>query len=358
MMLPRASNAGRWVNCAASPRMEQAHPDDPSEDAKEGTAAHWLAQQVLGGYVSCVEELTDRTTPNGVIISGEMVEHTQAYIDTVRAVTTTPVIERTMPIMDGVEPGTPDALYVGADGHAHIWDLKYGYGIVEAPGNWQLACYMVGLFTKHPNLVSVTGVIVQPRPFHPDGRVRSWTVSNAEVVLLRHQLAMAAQATQSPAAQTVSGQHCNYCRALHVCEAARRAAMNGVDVALQSQAVDMPPDGLAGELRTLRRAVNAIKLRLDSIEAHATAEIDLGVIIPGFELDRSFGRRRWVNDEVVTVLEAITGQELTQRTPMSPAATERAGVDTTLVAQFTTTPETGRKLVERDNGAKARAVFK
>src|SRR3546814_2922085 len=129
----RPSGAGRWVNCPASPRIEAPFPDVESEDAKEGTAAHWVAAQVLGGHMQ-LEELTDRAAPNGVIVTGEMVEHVESYI---AAVGTPAVVEQELPTaIPGVETGTPDARrVVGPNGY--IWDLKYGYGIVEVRDWWQ-----------------------------------------------------------------------------------------------------------------------------------------------------------------------------------------------------------------------------
>jgi hypothetical protein len=337
--------------------MEAPFPDDESEDAKEGTAAHWVAAQVLGGHCA-IEELTDRKAPNGVIVTGEMVEHTQMYIDTVRQVTPAPVIEQMLSVLPSIEPGTPDARYVSPDGHGFVWDFKYGYGIVEVLGNWQVACYAIGLFIKHEwQLHDVTVTIVQPRPFHPDGRARSWTIDRDSAWTLSQRLQDAAAETQNPAAQVASGPHCQYCRALAVCEAARRAALNGVDVAYKAMPQALSPVDTAGELRTLRRAADAIKLRLDATEAYATSLIDGGQVVPGWSLERAMGRRRWANPDDVAALEALTGLTLRTLAPVTPAAAEKLGADKTIVKMFTTTPETGRKLVERDASAKAAEVF-
>lgn len=348
----RPSDAGRWVNCPASPRLQEPFPDAPSPDAEEGTPAHWAAAQVLQGH-HALDELVDRTAPNGVIITGDMVEHIQMYVDTVHP---SSVVERPLPsAIPGVEDGTPDALRV--DGlYAHIWDFKYGWGIVDAVGNWQGACYVVNLFAKHDwKLEQVTFHIVQPRPYHYEGRVRSWKVTREAACGLHKQLTMAAERTTRDKTPAETGPHCKYCRALHVCEAARRAGLNAVDVAYSGQPVDMQGDALAGELRTLKRAADAIKLRLDAIESHAISTIDTGGIVPGWSMERAYGRRKWKDG--VTTLEALSGVTLTESQPVTPAQAEKRGVDPLLVKQFTTTPETGRKLVERDTSTKAKEVF-
>ena len=349
------SGSGRWVPCPASPALEAPFPDAKSPEAAEGTAAHWVAAQVLSNYHT-LDELTDRAAPNGMIVTGEMVEHLQLYLDIVPSGV---VVERLIPSgVAGVEDGTPDALRV--DGrHGHIWDLKYGWSIVEARGNWQLACYAVALYAKHGwELDSVTCHIVQPRPYHVDGRVRSWKITRDEATALRDTLLQATGAAYLPNSKAVTGPHCRNCRALHVCEAARRAGLNAVDVAYQGQSVDVKGAALSSELRTLKRAADAIKLRLDAMESHAISTIDAGGIVPGWSLERAYGRRSWINDSKVTALEAISGVDLHERKSISPAQAEKRGVDKTLVKQFTTTPETGRKLVERDGSAKAAEVFK
>jgi hypothetical protein len=351
----RKSGAGRWVPCPASPRLEAPFPDVESEDAKEGTAAHWVAAQVLGGHRQ-LEELTDRTAPNGVIVTGEMVEHVESY--TTRPREGVPVVERPLPsAIPGVEDGTPDALWIVSN-RGFIDDLKYGYGIVEVVGNWQLASYAVDLFVKHEwQLEAVTVTIVQPRPYHPDGRVRSWTITRDVGWQLSQHLQQAAQRAHDPNSPAATGPHCKNCRALHACEAARRAGMNGVDVSLAASAPDLPADALAGELRQLRRAADAIKLRLDALESHGLATIDRGGIIPGWIAERSLGRRRWKDPAQITFLEAITGKSLHETKPVSPAQAEKCGVDSATVKIYTETPVTGRKLVERDGSQKASEVF-
>jgi hypothetical protein len=326
-----------------------------SEDAKEGTAAHWLAAQVLGGHYQ-LEELTDRAAPNGVIVTGEMVEHVSSYVDRPRE--GLPVVERLLQsAIPGVEDGTPDALWiVGTRGF--IDDLKYGYGIVEIRDWWQGFSYAVDLFAKHEwRLESVTVTIVQPRPYHPDGRVRSWTITRETGWYLYQQLLAAAQRAHDPDAPAVTGPHCKNCRALHACEAARRAGLNGVDVSLAGTATDLPADALAGELRQLRRAADAIKLRLDAIESHGLAIIDRGGIVPGWIAERSVGRERWTDPAKVAVLEMITGKTLHETKPVSPAQARKRGVSPATVKVYTETPVTGRKLVERDGSAKAAQVF-
>lgn len=354
-MAPRPSNAGRWIPCPASYALESHFPETDDSDAQEGVAAHWAAAQDLGGYIS-LAELVDRQAPNGVVITGDMVDHVALYVETVRAVVPLPVVEKTLEICEGVEPGTPDARAVIGGNRGVIFDEKYGWGIVEANA-WQLLLYAIGLFRAHPELIDVTCYVVQPRPYHPMGRVRSITYSADQLRYYTEVVKAAAARTQDPNAPMTTGAHCKDCRALHVCDAARRAGLNAIDVTTAPLVVDLPPAELAYELMTLDRAYLAIKSRRDAIEAHAFALIDAGGAVPGYSVEKSFGRRRLNDDADAALLEAMTGLDLHERKPVNPAEMERRGVPKQLVKQFTRTPETGRKLVAVDSSLIAAKVF-
>ena len=353
MVSLRPSHAARWAQCAASPRLQEPIPDTKSDDAKEGDAAHWLAAEVLRGNFE-IDELTDRQAPNGVIITGEIIEHVQTYLSVIGSEPV--VVEKTQDSFSPlIAPGTPDALRV-IENQGFIWDLKYGWRIVEVFRNLQLLIYAINLFAKHQwTLDSVTVTIVQPRPWHIDGRVRSWQISRDVAWGYHNKLQAWAQAAQNPHARAVTGEACRYCRALPFCEAARVAAINAVDVSMDVTNTELPPEAIGHELTTLRRAKEAVQLRLDAMEQFAIAQIDQHKHIPGWSIDRAYGREKWKDG--VSTLELLSGQTLHENKPISPAQARKKGVDPQLVAQFSTTPQTGRKLVARDVSEKAKAVF-
>ena len=355
---PRPSKAGRWIPCPASARLENEFQEIESEDAREGTAAHWVAAQVLAGHFE-LEELTDRPAPNGIIVTGEMVEHVEMYLSAVRSVTPVAVVESPLEGIPGMERATPDARFV-TNVRGHIWEFKYGYKIVEAVDNWQMICYAVLLFIKHEwQLSDIVVTIVQPRPFHFDGRIRSWTITREIGWNFYSRIQLALAETQDPNAPARSGPHCDYCNALHACEAARRAAFNAVDITLnRGMASDLPAVELGRELTILRRAAEAIKLRLDAAESHGLDLINKGGMIPGWSVERALGRRQWRDEKDVPLIEALSGVTMTEQKSISPAQAEKRGVPKELVGVYAISRETGRKLVPRDGSMKAKEVFK
>lgn len=181
-----ASNAERWMTCPGSVPLTEHLPNTSSEDADEGTAAHFLAAECLVNKVDaksyhgrtialCVHEGTGdhfevfeeranvlvseggATIRNTFHVSNEMVNNVQKYLDDVRRVALSMngeiLVEQRMSIQhltgeEGAE-STADTVILGVHpdntkGEATIVtiDLKYGQGVaVSAIGNKQLRMY-------------------------------------------------------------------------------------------------------------------------------------------------------------------------------------------------------------------------
>ncbi len=353
----RPSSAGRWVACPASPALEAPFPNASSEAAREGTAAHWVAEQVLKGA-----SLSERA-PNNVHITAEMLSYVGEYVEHVRNViigsTAGFVIEHPVALGCGVK-GSCDAACLDG-GHLHLWDLKYGWSLVEAAGNWQLVTYAIGLYEQYCGSIDkVTMHIVQPRPSHPEGRVRSWTLTIPELDEYRAKLYAAAELARRPGPPypaAATGSHCRYCRALHVCPAAQAAAMNAIDVSESGVPHGLSTPSVASELRTLYRAEEALKLRKIALEGQAIAALKTGGIVPGYSLQQAKGHRKFRDVSDIPPLEALTGLSLSESAPVTPAEAKRRGMSEEILLIYTEKPETGLKLVAVDPSHKAKEIF-
>src|SRR5690554_5714157 len=88
------SSAARWLLCTDSPYAQEGYPDETTDAADEGTAAHWLLEQcLLAGWTAEEGALKfDGIVPAGEgtgtvkewPITGEMIEAVQLHIDTVK----------------------------------------------------------------------------------------------------------------------------------------------------------------------------------------------------------------------------------------------------------------------------------
>lgn len=255
------SGAKKWKTCPGSLAMEQGEPNDSSEYADEGTAAHALASMCLtsGEHPSAylgrvlvvmngvyVPDYTATPEPsNGIVVRQftvdiDMVAHVNTYIQRIRqlAAGNTLFVEQRVPVghitgEEGAE-GTSDATILTTDDELQVHDLKYGQGVqVFAAENPQGMLYGLGALEKFCALVgdpkTFRFVIHQPRLNHVD----EWTCTIDELRAFGEELkARAGDATTAlkffdnwrndkAPAYLVPGEHCknNFCKARARCPA-------------------------------------------------------------------------------------------------------------------------------------------
>lgn len=390
----RPSSAHRWVNCPGSVMMQEIYPEtETSEAAEEGTAMHFVAATVLKyfeGFCSSGESHRSRgklrpdlthwegkKAPNGVIITEEMLEIVQIYmdrvIDAIEAVgemngSCYAVVEHPVSC-DAIHPENRGTLDCGviieaaqADGSLRIYDFKSGWGVVEPFENWQLLNYAMGMLGEihargRPMPTHLDLRIVQPRPWHPLGPERKWVVQLSELPKYYQKMRAAAEEASGPAPRTAPGLHCNHCSARHACVTLNNAALFGAEIVGVSLPVEMPPEAISRQIRLLEEIATLVKARLEGVEAQAMGIIKSGGTIPGYRVQTGTGRRKWNKP----LLEVIAMGELMEiplkkDAVITPTQAIKAGIDDALVAAYSETPVTGLKLV-RDDINYAKQVF-
>lgn len=350
------SSAARRVACPGSRALEARFPADDSPEAREGTAAHWVASYMLIGIYQ-----GEAYAPNGEEVTGEMIEGAKLYTETILPVVRAPAnkpiayqVEQRVDIST-IHPdcwGTPDAWYY-ADGELHIWDYKYGHGFVEVFENWQLIEYAAGILEHlrtsvfNANCVSVTFCIIQPRSFHRDGFVRQWKIGVDRLQtyfdVLRRKESLAAQeiapCTPSP--------ECTYCLARSACTALQRSALCAVDLSSGNAPHILNSHQTGNELRVLLHAAALLDARITGLTEQASAMIKRGELVPHFALEQSYGRQKWDSDAAtIFALGDLYGIDLRKpQEPITPKQAIKLGLDETLVEGFTETPPGAVKLV-------------
>lgn len=354
--LPRfmACNGSRLIGKVAA-----FEPDTTITD--EGNAAHWLIEQVFRGHFSA-EELIDRKAPNGIYITHDMVEHVHEYWSDLRVAKAcgyfTDVEVDTSYSNSGWEiRGRADAISFG-NAELIVPDFKYGWKIVEPENNWTLISHAIGFLSRNSDALqtvkTITFRIYQPRPYHPDGPVRVWTISVQELWQFWQQLQ---NTLSNPSDVCQTSDHCYKCPSFTKCKAATVATMNAIDVAYK--AYDSEPDNekLQFILSETNRAAEVLKQASSAYEELALHRLKSGQTIPNYTAQSGKGQSRWKDGVTVEMIKMLTGVDVSELKLKTPTQAKKAGVSEEIITSLTDRPNTGFKLVRVDASKKAENLF-
>lgn len=299
------SSAHRWMACPGSVRASAGIPDDGSEFAKAGTAAHALAALVLGREIDVdAVPLGARCPETGLEWDTEMREGVTEYVEYVRSLAHelngVIFVERRVRFDEYVEGGfgTADVLIIAPDVNVLV-DLKFGRGVrvlaQDAHGpNPQLMLYAVGARQEYGMFGLADRwrlVIHQPRL----DSVSFTDVTDADLTAFAARARHAAAETKRPDAPLVPGDHCKFCLARGTCRA--RA-----ELALAEARAEFGPPAVRPDHLTLAQIADILP-RLDEIEswcadlrATALQIARSGQDVPGYKVVLSRSQRRWFDE--------------------------------------------------------------
>lgn len=301
-----ASGAVRWMQCPASVRMEEGYVDQSSSYAREGTAAHELADRCLREDRHARTFVGTDIDVEGVTYSVdvEMADYVQQYLDYVRLLPGFRFPEQRVDFSQWVPDGfgTSDSIVI-ADGVISIVDLKYGKGVaVSAENNPQLMLYALGALAAYDflyDLHTVRMVIVQPRLDY----VSEWEISVTDLLAFGERAREAAAvALSGMGGFAPDDKACRFCKARGECKAQAAQHLQTLkgefvsfEDALAAPLIDT--DRLdARELAALLAQVDAITAWASTIEASAQAILEAGGELPGYKLVEGRSNRQWADD--------------------------------------------------------------
>lgn len=298
------SNIGRRILCAASMGVEAKAPKEPpSVYAEEGTVAHEVLEAaILRGdtnvdHLLGVGEGVTRDMVYGVRIALEYVKQREAE--------TGEKAQAEQAVMwpgSDIAGGTADICFPT---HREIADFKFGFDQVEADAP-QLLFYAV---CRYGVSTPVTCTIIQPRGFHPDGPVRSVTVSAERLAAFKAEVDEAiARGTADAAPYAPSIEACRRCKGVAVCPALADHAKsmptlrNVVSGAAQS--FPSPSEMTADELGFVLGRMDMAEKWFDAVRTYAYTKAMEGTAIPGRKLVAGNTKRSWPNDKSVSQVAA------------------------------------------------------
>lgn len=312
-----ASGASRWMACTPSADLEKDEPDQSSEFAMEGTAAHELSEIFLMHEIGEISQMARTRRHNKFkkenrFYSPEMDDYVLQYVDVVvekineakaRSNDAVILLEQRLDFSNWVPEGfgTGDVVII-ADGLLEVIDLKYGKGVaVSAVNNPQLKLYGVGAYSQYEMLYDIDSVsmtIVQPRL----DSISSETLKATDLeAWADNEVQPKAELAWEGEGEFVPGEHCRFCKIRATCRARadENLAMAKYEFAEPEEIAADPQLGLteigkilfqAGELSKWAKDVE--KYALDQAEKH-------GQKIEGWKLVEGRSNRRYADETKV-----------------------------------------------------------
>lgn len=296
-----ASGSSRWLNCPGSVNAEKDIPNPSSSFALEGTLAHELADTCLKNKCDADDYVGKEIT--GDIIQKDMAWYVQEYLDYIRSYETLNSTLYTEERVDfsNVVPdgfGTMDAAVILPDGVCHIFDLKYGQGVVvSAYNNTQGLLYAIGLYNHLEFLGGIEKFIihiVQPRV----ANYSTWEVSVDKLKEFAKWASARAKLALSDNAARIPGEkQCQWCRAKSNCQ----ALSTHVRSVIMSEFDDMSElpnisDLTDGDKKTILDNSKLIDTFLKAVKADIHARLEQGSDFNGYKLVDGKSNRKWTEN--------------------------------------------------------------
>lgn len=374
-----ASSAERWMACPASVSLSAGHEDEESDHAALGTAAHALAAYCLSSQTEPWTTIGTRIvgerfyppvckTPipdGGHLVDKEMADAVSEYVAFIDEKFPgrnqgNSWIERKFhcPSIHKYFYGTSDfTAIVGRK--ATVVDYKHGAGIVvDAVENPQLMYYAAGVLedlNAWDSVDEIELVIVQPRAFHYDGPIRSWTIGTAELVAWLEDKLVPAMDLALASRDTKSGEHCRFCPARF---GACPQIMSDVDE-MEELMKTIGKDGegapkLTGEqLARFLDLGEVFKIARTAALKTATIRVQNGHKVPGWKLSKARSNREFKEGAEAAAKKEFGADAYSQPKLKSPAEFDKLPKGKDFTARWAFKPDAGETLVPEDDARPA-----
>lgn len=344
------SSAYTWISCKASTAAQLGQPDDSSEYADEGTAAHELAKW-------CLDAGNDATAYIGRIITvgerefevdDEMAGFVQTYVDGVRerveayklaGATVEMFVEQRLSIehitSEKGAKGTSDCVLIAcfADGHTEICviDLKYGRGVaVDATNNYQGLMYAAAAVEEHSDFYSFRTVLIVIHQPRLSEKPSEWSLPIADLVDFVEKIAKPAAEQAMLYVESVDfaplalsdfnpgAKQCKFCKAKAVCPAlaahveetinADFDTLADVPASVTESTIEQNVEMLTNHrLGIIYESLDLIDGWMKAVRGRIEVELLAGNAVPGVKLVAGRkGARKWSStDEAEALLKSM-----------------------------------------------------
>ena len=353
------SSASRWIECPASVTLTRGVERKSSEYAREGTAAHAVAELMIAGKEIPVFIEVDGEE---ILINEEMIEHAQSYAnfaEMLRDGADIFAVERRVSLDWYYDPepmpepvaGTADLLAYKAEARElTVVDFKYGRVDVE-PTSPQLLIYALGALDQLGEMpLKIRLVIVQPR---------SLTEPVKSHVILLSELTRWAKDVLEPAIKRIGagdtsekpGDHCKFCVRMAECGALHHKALETAQMTFKP-APPAPQDLTPEQISSIMDQAELISAWISKVRLHAEELLKNGAEVPGWKLVAKRGIRKWMDEDLAAAafgeFDGAFKTELISPTQMEKIL-KKNGVDVKALEPLVTKESSGTTLVKADD---------
>lgn len=366
-----ASGAARWMNCPGSVIYTYGIKDEESEYALEGTAAHALAEECLTNNEDAWQRINHLIGPGDEDgpdldrcweVSKDMADAVQVYLDFIR--TKFPDrnqgnswVERKFhcPTVHPMFYGQSDFTYI--DGETlHVIDYKHGAGIVvEAKENVQLMYYAIGMLEdldlwNKVNIVRVT--IAQPRGFHHDGPIRSWSITTEDLEVWLDDVLLPAMDLALASRDTKSGEHCRFCPARgRACPQLIKDMDELEELMTIAEAKGGAKELTNVQLGRFLTLFDIAKIIQKAAQKTAFVRMEKGGKVPGRKLANSRTNREWKEGAEAALKKKFGPDALTVQKLKTPAVIDGMPEGAALTARWAFKPQ-GKQTVVAESDSR------
>lgn len=354
MLSLTATDLNRFMKCNGSRLLGKITPVDRDTTLRdEGNAADWFIGEFFkGNYFA--DDLIDRKADNGVFITGDMVDHCEQYLTDIKGKGDVEVVTTYSDNKSYEIRSRADHIYSEPQ-TLHISDFKYGWKIVEPEENWTLISHAIGFLQSYATQPQdIVFTIYQPRPYHPDGNVRTWSITYERLMEYWQELHAA---LTNPSDEIVTGVHCYKCPSMSQCPAAQKAAMNSIDVGEMAYDSEVDNKQLSYIMDEIKRAKTVLTQAEDAYNNLANTRVRSGEIVPGYCMETTLSNAQWKDGMTHEIVQMMTGVDVSTKKIISPTQARKTGISSEVMDSLCERKSTGFKLVRKDVNKRAEQLF-
>lgn len=293
-----ASSSKKWLNCTASPRLEQRIPDTTSKYALEGTLAHSLGE----AYLLNSEDEIKKIENDDLFYPGmkeEVLEYVTYCEERLNELikkdkNSIMLVEERINLNEYVPEGfgTGDCILIG-DKTLEIIDLKFGKGIeVEVENNSQLMLYALGAYSEYGFIYDIENIRITVAQVRLNG-ISSWNIKASDLAAWGDNVVKpTAKEAFEGGGEPVPGEWCRsgFCKYRTNCKSYADYMLGFYDKYKDENTLSK--DAISDILKISADLKNWVK----EIEENALSEALQGEKFPGFKVVEGISRRT-IKDE-------------------------------------------------------------